>query len=165
MFPIIFATSQHLQAIPATEIRQVDWIPVDFAAGTITDLLTHQSTEKYSVHNIVNPHPISWSALLTMLKKGKLTSETTMLKEVSMQEWVRRLNELASKDDLHESEVSGLKLLQFFEDMVLQKEEVGRFSTEKTFNISNAVRSCPEVCQEWIDLYIKQWKRSGFLKA
>lgn len=146
MWPIMFATSFHpdMRALPVFQGKMVDWIPVDVAAGAITDILLaprdegekkedekeEDREERYSVHNIVNPRPIPWSELLGMLQATTSALQPpTPLAEIPMQEWVARLNTLvdtssttsnpSSTTTSSNPPVPGLRLLQFFEDMAM----------------------------------------------
>lgn len=126
-----------------------------------SDELAH-SSNNYSVHNIVNPHPIPWSELLSMLQKSALSpSLSSPLTSIPMKDWVGRLNTVA--DASSSSEVPGLRLLQFFEDMVEDTSESKVFETKKSQEISAALRSCPAFCQEWIDGNVRAWRASGFI--
>jgi len=120
--------------------------------------------DNYRVHNIVNPHPIRWSELLAMLQKS---APSLQLASIPMKDWVGRLNAVADASSPSSSsslsEVPGLRLLQFFEDMVDDTSESKVFETKKSEVISAALRSCPAFCQEWIDDNVRVWRESGFL--
>ncbi|KAK0122143.1 hypothetical protein ONS95_010404 [Cadophora gregata] len=101
MWPIMFATSFHpsMNALPLFPEKKVDWIPVDIAARTITDILLSSSpvlplegalpgtqigcqdekneSKIYNVHNIVNPHSIPWSSLIAMLQSQRQIQNTS----------------------------------------------------------------------------------------
>ncbi len=170
MWPIMFATSAHpeIHAIPLFPGKMVDWVPVDIAASTITDVLLRQENG-YSVQNIVNPHPIKWEELVQMLQFSSLTSQQqtkTKMEEVDMKEWVHRLKTLASDTNISPLTVPGLKLLHFFESMC--NEEEGHvvskvFETEKTRGVSSALRRCGAMRREWIEMNVKKWREGGFI--
>jgi thioester reductase-like protein len=170
MWPIMFATSFHpgMKCIPVFADKVVDWIPVDVAAKSISEVLLSsaksqpEEENKYSVHNVVNPHSIPWTDLVTMLQAS--SSNSGKLEVVSMTEWVSRLSALSST--LSPDELPGLKLLQFFEIMAESEgegEQLRLFETEKTRGISEGLRECQPFCQEWIEGNLKVWKEKGFL--
>ncbi|KAH7413166.1 male sterility protein [Cadophora sp. MPI-SDFR-AT-0126] len=185
MWPIMFATSFHpsMNALPLFSGKNVDWIPVDIAAKTITDILLSsgdEATEKeglYNVHNIVNPHSIPWSSLITMLQSQRQTitgaatpqAPQPPLQEISMKKWTRRLVALSSS--LPQTQpIPGLRLLQFFEDMAAAEgdgegEHSKEFETMKTRGISEALRECEEFKEEWVRGNLEVWRESGFLSA
>lgn len=172
MWPIMFATSAHpsINALPLFPGKMVDWVPVDVAASTISDILLHPPNSQeatYSVHNIVNPHPIRWEELVGMFHASSLlgSGKEETMEEVDMKEWVHRLTTLANSD-ADSKDVPGLKLLQFFENML--NEEEGHvvsklFETMKTRGVSRALRECSGMRQEWIDANVARWRERGFL--
>jgi thioester reductase-like protein len=173
MWPILFATSFHpsINAIPLFLKKSVDWIPVDVAARTICEVLlaetllnagNAENNGGHAVHNIVNPHRISWSSLVSMLQSTKVSTGNDKMEEVTMAEWVGRLNALAEKG-VDPNEVPGLRLLGFFEDMVGDEEESKVFETEKTRGISKNLRECEGMKREWIENNVRVWRESGFL--
>lgn len=154
------------------ENKIVDWIPVDVAAATITDVLlsSHSSgtgqpeeENKYSVHNIVNPNSIEWGELVEMLQACRQASGSGgRMEEVLMTEWVSRLSTISSS--VTPDELPALKLLHFFENMAETREEESRFfETGKSRGISGALRECRPFCREWVGKNLKVWKGSGFL--
>lgn len=168
MWPIMFATSLHpdMNAIPAFPGKCVDWIPVDVAAGTITDSLTcADEGTQYEVHNIVNPRRIKWEELVGMLQDIASSGEQSKKMEVvSMKEWVEKLNGLADAG-VSPDEVPGLKLLQFFEGMLGDGEEEERvFETGKTEGVSGALAGCQAFNGGWVEKNVEIWREGGFLK-
>jgi thioester reductase-like protein len=167
MWPIMFATSAHpkINAIPLFPGKMVDWIPVDVAAATITDILLCQENG-YSVHNIVNSHLIEWKELVEMLQSSALKTEEAKMEEVDMKEWVHRLKILASDAGVSPTTIPGLKLLHFFENMCneLEGHVVSKvFETEKTRGVSSALRDCVAMRREWIEMNVKKWRERCFV--
>jgi hypothetical protein len=172
MWPIMFATSAHpsINALPLFPGKMVDWIPVNVAASAISDVVLLEQRNQgtgYAVYNIVNPHPIAWDELVSMLQSSTLnsTSSSHKLEEVDMKEWVQRLSALASTG-ADAKDVPGLKLLQFFENMC--NEEEGHviskvFETEKTRGVSRALRECRVMGKEWITMMLERWREGGFI--
>jgi hypothetical protein len=184
----MFATALHplIRAIPSFSTKQVDWIPINIAAAAICDIVLSHSCfpiaiqspsppttpvsesdgykTDYSVHNITNPNPISWSEFVRQLRDATGTDEMT-LPTVSMKEWLKRLVAVIDLPD----EVPGLRLLQFFENMAdaesSEKETQTHYSFEtgKTQEISNALRACKEFNGEWLKDYVAAWKSMGFI--
>jgi hypothetical protein len=110
MWPILFVTSANLEmnALPRFEGKSVDWIPVDIAASTISEILLAPKPKptsmskgeggEYNVHNITNPHPIPFSSLLTMLQPLLSSSNHPHpLEIIDMKAWVARLNSLVDR--------------------------------------------------------------------
>ena len=166
MYPIMFVTSKNLDAIPKFTDRAVDWLPVDLAAGVITDILVQDSTqekgEDYTVHHIVNPNPIPWCKLLSMIQ-GTIGSTTgQQLEQTSIQEWIKRLTNKSYTDPTNAKRFPALRLLTFFEAMASEKEEFRTFDTKKTEELSRTLQTSPPFNKDWMERYIKGWEQSGF---
>ncbi|RDW71374.1 acetyl-CoA synthetase-like protein [Coleophoma cylindrospora] len=168
MWPIMFSTSAHpsISALPLLPHQSVDWIPVNIAAASITDLLSHYSQDitaeaAYHVHNITNPHSIPWTSLLTILASTLVPSKT--LETVSMREWVDRLNLASSATPEESRDIQGLRLLQFFENMVGDEEESKVFETAKTQQISKSLQGCGTFCEDWVKGNLEVWREMNFL--
>jgi hypothetical protein len=180
-----------MRCIPSFPAKTVDWVPVDIAARTVTEILvpeqqTSNGAEKkggaaephrtipphqewgteYAVHNITNPHPIPWSSLVTMLQQAD-SSHSPPISEVPMSAWVARLNALADLPAL--PALPGLRLLNFFENMAAstssENEASKLFLTRKTERVSSALRECPAFCQAWITGNVSVWRELGFVVA
>ena len=189
MWPMLIRTSADSRMGPALPRlqRMVDWMPVDIAATAIAEILLSHHTdatleEVYEVHNIVNPHPIPWSSLITMLQSSRpaLSSAGAQIAVIPLADWVARLAALADVG-VSPTEIPALKLLGAFEMMVdeevageRESEEEGSgsgignggkkvFETTKSQGLSNALRECGSFCQEWLDGNVRVWRESGFL--
>lgn len=68
----------------------IDWIPVDYAAQTIADIMLHtaylSTNRDQSVYHIVNPRLIQWDDVLQAMKEAGMTFDI-----VSPPEWVESL--------------------------------------------------------------------------
>ena len=86
--------------------------------------------------------------------------------ELSMQEWTQDLYDLAARGE-DVKQVPGLRLLHFFEDIAAEgdSQPSRTFVTTNTERNSEALRHCPPLQQEWMDLYVQQWKASGFMET
>ena len=148
MYPIMFATSVNLKAVPIFTERQVDWLPVDFAAETIKDVLTRDKRAGGTAifYQVVHPRPASWSNLVHMLQDSQIQETGERLEEIAMPTWVERLR--TRSDTGHE--VVGLKLISFFEQMALQEDVKRIFLTEKSCLMSPALSNCPSLAPSWL---------------
>lgn len=164
-----------VRALPCRE-GWVDWVPVDVAAGAVGDILLgaadagsgmvgkETGERAYEVYNIVNPSPIPWSSLISMLQHALSLADPAAqaLEEISMVEWVHRLDVLAAagRDD-----VPGLKLLSFFEGMANEDSGGGKvFETNRAREASRALRECGPLEEAWVRGNVGRWREVGFLK-
>ncbi|KAI9742414.1 MAG: hypothetical protein M1818_003947 [Claussenomyces sp. TS43310] len=179
MFPILFATSAKLGAIPLMANEMVDWIPVDVAGQTICDVLLHYATpsssqvyedggkaQLYTVHNIVNPRALRWTSLISMLQSSNLVASSSSqqpMEVLPLSGWVARLN-AAADSGASPAEIPGLRLLHFFESLTSDEDEPRVFENKATQGISGALRTCPEFREEWLREYVMVWRRLGFIE-
>ncbi|KAL1301564.1 hypothetical protein AAFC00_005801 [Neodothiora populina] len=162
MFPIMIATGlQHLKAMPVFgEKSLVNWLPVDICAESIRATLLNRDlaeTDKYTLHNLVNPSTITWAQFLDALEQA---SETAF-DRVSMSEWVARLQVAC---EVKGGDVPGAKLLGFFESMArAADEDAAVFETEKTTALVPRLRDAPAVDTDLLNLYLSKWRQVGFM--
>jgi hypothetical protein len=192
MYPSLLATAFHprMRCLPTFTSRILDWIPIDVAAQTISDLLVpHGNTTKtskgkgkhddqqakedsnfqesiYTVHNIVNPTPIPWSTLLSIIQSS-IKISSTPLEEIPIADWVHRLTALAD-EGLKAIDLPGLRLLGFFERLAEEERHSAgggdkAFDTAETRKLSPALRDCGPICREWIEGSLDVWRRDGFV--
>jgi hypothetical protein len=198
----MLATSIQLGALPTfADDRLVDWIPVDYAAGTMLDIVTTSAvkedipgrSETYiSIHNIVNPHPITWDACLTEVQfavQGKTRRGfQSPLRQIPMSQWVTKLRGVieqefktpAAQSDAEKkmnsdlgTRIPGSKLLNFFEELAasatatqdgdaVEKAPV-TFSTHDTEKISSHLRDGKPVNKKLLELCFAWWDSKGLL--
>ncbi|MCJ1477816.1 hypothetical protein MMC13_006489 [Lambiella insularis] len=166
MYPIMFSTAFRLNALPTFENRMVDWLPVDVAAATITDilaLLSRHDDNYCNLFNIVHPHPVPWSRLLELLQECQVSSGRAKLAEIPILEWTKRLAEAEERMGQDAKALPGLKVLQFFDEMALENKPSATFSTAKAVEVSRTLRDCPPLAFECFESYVRQWRHSGFL--
>lgn len=185
----MFATCAKLGAVPEFPGKMVDWIPVDVAGQSIVEILTHlqyltsspdEAELGYTVHNIVNPHRVPWSDIVTMLHDSSIISGGKKMRVVSMVEWVGLLNR-AADDGMSADELPALRLLGFFQDMaaIASKnkkkssnesmdegaEESIVFETAGSQKISPALAACEGYHAEWLAASVRKWKEDGIIGA
>jgi len=169
MWPILFSISLHpqIQAFPSMPNELVDWIPVNIAASCISSLLLAPSETTYSVHNIVNPHPITWDSMLSLLQTC-----TSLLPIMPVKEWTKRLAEVVeTMESETEVPVRGLTLPSFFEEMTKQQDrgvsgslvKAKVFETKKTEGVCAELRDCRAVDGEWVERWVGSWRKEGFV--
>lgn len=133
------------------------WVPIDTTAQVIVDLLlsdikTEPSTTAWTkYHNVVNPQPGSWEALIPTIAKqfdGKI-------EPVNFQSWLEALQAVASKtDDVAKN--PGIKLLEFFQQMETGGLEA-ELETEQTIRTSGTLGELRAVGPEWMEIWLRQW--------
>lgn len=137
--------------------RLVDWIPVNYAAAGIVDILinTNGEVEPYSKHvyHILNPNIISWSELLEYFKLAGLKFTVVPTKV-----WLNLL--LANPDN------PAFTLANYFSKSLGSEvnSKFVKYSTENTLNRTTTLKCCPHIDQKSIQHYLNYWSDVGFLK-
>ena len=135
----------------------VAWIPVDITAKIIIDLLFSDLKDEQlpavwtKYHNIVNPQPGVWEALVPAITKHF----DNKVEPVSFGTWFEALKATASRtDDVAKN--PGIKLLEFFEQMATAGAEI-ELETELTVKKSPAMSGLVAVGPEWMEIWLRQW--------
>lgn len=108
---LIFKSAQTIGALPALDDKP-SWLPVDYAAQTIVELIARSSSNSASTKktapcwHVLMPKNVTWSGVLESFRQAGIKFEA-----VDRKEWVRRLRE--SDDDAVKNPTK--KLLSFFE--------------------------------------------------
>ena len=109
------------------------------------------TTAWITYHNVVNPHPGSWEALIPAITKHF----DDKVKPVTFQSWFEALKATASKtNDVAKN--PGIKLLEFFEQMGNAGGEVV-LETQQTVSKSPALGDLRAVGPEWMEIWLNQW--------
>lgn len=138
--------------------EQVSWLPVDYAAKTIVELVNlPMSSPASPVYHILHPTLVSWSSILDTLEAARLR-----FKRLPRQEWLKVLR--ASDPD--ERRNPSRKLLGFFEDKYGGKDVRAGLplSVEKTVKLSRWLREVPDVDEGLAAKWVGAWRESGFLR-
>ena len=159
MYLQLIASSKYIGKIPTSLPGQdtIPWIPVDITASIIVDLLLSDIKDGVSnvgwtkYHNVVNPQPGSWEALVPAITK----QFDDKVEQVSFKIWFEALKAAASRtDDLAKN--PGIKLVEFYEKMTTASIEV-ELQTEQTLDRSPAMGELRAVGPEWMEIWLGQW--------
>jgi hypothetical protein len=137
--------------------HRIDWIPVNYGAACVADIVINSSTHVTSpserVHHILNPHVIKWTQLLEHLKSSDLRFTV-----VSTEEWLRQL--------LDNPKSPAYALAPFFTKIFSDGKifELPQFSLHKTVRRTAALEHCPAIDQKLVQRYLEYWLEVGFLK-
>ncbi|KAI1178787.1 hypothetical protein F4777DRAFT_62023 [Nemania sp. FL0916] len=146
--PSLVMSSRFMGAVPdslGTSSDVVDWVPVDKLGEIVRDLVETSAAEQRPlqedaayVFNIVHPAPTSWPSLLPGII-GAIESVTKkQVDVVSSSEWLRRLQDCdRSPHVIHEN--PAIKLLDFFQQTMIAKEEENEISTPYNVEMANTL--------------------------
>jgi len=147
--------------------ESVSWLPVDYAAKTILELVNTNATAPSSppsdkdsslVYHVLHPSLVPWSSILTALHHAGLT-----FKVLPRQDWLAALRSDGPAD---EAQNPSRKLLVFYENKYGQAELAARagLTTSKTCARSRSLREAPLPGDELVGRWVGAWKESGFLR-
>jgi hypothetical protein len=150
-------TAQTLRAVPALEER-LSWLPVDLAAKAIVEIASSDSQADVALYHIVNPD--ASRTFGDVILKG-LRQAGVDVKPVDRREWLELLG--ASEEDVERN--PGRKLLGFYNKRMGGKEErpFMDFQVTRTSAVSPTIANCPAITESLVELWVKQWRASGFL--
>ncbi|KAI9252120.1 hypothetical protein BY458DRAFT_523405 [Sporodiniella umbellata] len=152
MYPLLFAGGILMRKMPKLSTK-VDWISVDCAAATITDILFSTSQPEACagqfVYNIVNPKIQSWSSLLETIKLCGIEFDT-----VETTEWLEAL----SKDENNPS----FPLMPFYEQHFKNSDGSSCWQTKRTCGRYPTLSQAPEIGPELFQKYLGYWRSVNF---
>jgi hypothetical protein len=138
----------------------MDWIPVDILAGALAEALLSDSSPNISGEtrymHFVNPTKAYWTDMAHVMAH-KLCPDRR-LEIVAFTEWLDCLKR-ASEGPANIDDIPAIRLLDFLKDMAQQSIESASFSTENTEHLSSTLKEMRPVSIEWMEHWIKQWKR------
>lgn len=180
--PTIIASSKYLSLLPSTlgSMDLIDWIPVDLLGDIIVELssaaeLPHapkngfraiecESSTTIPVYHAVNPEFAVWADLLPLVREalsGSNVSGKAEITVVSWNEWVDALAQSQSGAAEDVMQNPGLKLLDFFSGLKVEKNDdadlVPRLDTEHSEMKSGTLAGLRPVGKEWMEIWLQQW--------
>lgn len=181
--PRLLSSCQKLGALPATlgPADMLDWVPIDVFAQAAVELFevsarasvpgpsqhrfrirSRTPATSCNIYHLSNPQQVSWTSLMPVIQYH-LGGE---LQLVSLPAWVDLLK---SKANLSEaSEIEGLKLWDFFDNLRdrairFPRARAAMLETKYTRKLSPTLDGLGALNAEWMDLWLRQWKKAGIL--
>ncbi|KAG1862520.1 L-aminoadipate-semialdehyde dehydrogenase [Suillus subalutaceus] len=156
---LIIKCADTIGILPNLE-ESVSWLPVDYAAKVILDLVNippqHLPLGECPVWNVIHPKFVQWTSILSSLQHSGLK-----FKALPRHEWMKALR--ASPID--EVNNPSRKLLTFFENKYGQEELTTRYPllTVETEKASKSLRSAPIADVGLVGKWVAAWRETGFL--
>ncbi|EFQ35094.1 male sterility protein [Colletotrichum graminicola] len=153
MWPILMMTGLDvLSAMPVLQTK-VDWLPVDICAEAIQKAVFSSADESpYAVTNLVNPAPISWDELLSLLREASGLE----FARVEMSEWVSLLETQTSPAGPQDHKTPALKLLSFFQEMAK-----GSGNGEGVVFEASKVGGGRRIDVHMVGKWLEKWQQAG----
>jgi acyl transferase domain-containing protein/thioester reductase-like protein/SAM-dependent methyltransferase/acyl carrier protein len=159
-FAFMVKSAQSLRAWPDLD-GTMQWVPVDAAAASISELLhignEANAPEAYPVYHIDNPVGQSWKEMSPILTRALGIPSNGI---VPYRHWLRRI----TRSPLQESENPASRILYFLESDYERMSCGGLIlDTTKTKEHSKTMASLGPVGPEVVEGYVRAWKEMGFL--
>ncbi|CEJ01811.1 hypothetical protein RMCBS344292_15832 [Rhizopus microsporus] len=155
-YPLMFMSGRIMKKMPKMDIK-VDWIPVNDAANSISEIVLHTVNADYKsldgfVFHIVNPNTITWSKLLHIMKNCGLNFES-----VTFPEWVELLSHT---DDTNPAS----PLLPYYQANMDHLLNMPEWKTDKAAQMAPSLsKACP-VGPDLFKKFLEYWKSIGYYK-
>ncbi|KAK5070455.1 hypothetical protein LTR64_000126 [Lithohypha guttulata] len=158
--PSMIRSSAAIQALPDNllEKDKLRWVPVDTCACAITDIVHHGKKNDQVVFNITNIHSedTRWSGdIVNHLQKKLQVGKKDPCKIVSLQEWLRLVDEYGVRDDN-----PAIKVFDFYERLLTSDPEgglAGVIETVKTMGVCESSRNLRPIEWELLERWMKSW--------
>lgn len=167
-FPTLVQSAPRLQCFP-DDNKEVNWVPVEIAAGAIIDLRHHTPNTTRTVH-LVHPRPVSWHSLASAI------ASELAVPLVSYSEWLAKLeqahqadNDLGNTEQGNSRDLRALQLLPFFRS-VADKIHLTRMAMGMpTLSIEHAIVGSPTLAdltvrqlgEEDVKRWLAYWRKVG----
>lgn len=140
--------------MPALKSDVIDWLPVDYAAASIVEIMLKTSKKPAKdlinqVFHIVNPHMVSWDDVLDAMKKCGMQFDV-----VSPAEWVA---ELAKHQDN-----PAYRLMGFYEKSFGTGFVLPEFVTTETIKTTPTLNESPAFDADLLSKQLQYWSSVGF---
>ncbi|KAG6378292.1 male sterility protein-domain-containing protein [Boletus reticuloceps] len=133
----------------------VSWLPVNYAAKSIVELVDLPMPADCPVYHVLHPTRIAWSTVLDALHAARLN-----FKALPRHDWLKSLR--ASDPDQRRN--PSRKLLAFYEGKYGAEEETARagLCTDKTVEASRWLREAPVVDEGLVAKWVGAWRGADF---
>ncbi|TRX95534.1 hypothetical protein FHL15_003492 [Xylaria flabelliformis] len=155
--PRMILSSKYLGAAPdSIGTATMEWIPVDLLGQIVTELMDDVARREGGaavVYNVVNPKAASWDDLLTAVRE-------IVPKTVPVAEWIDMLERSQSADSHVQDQNPGLKLIEFYKRVFLDRadEKTVVFEKENLLQGSKTARELLPVMPQNLAKWMRGWK-------
>jgi thioester reductase-like protein len=155
-FPALVKSSQLISSLPKL-YGTLSWIPVDYAAQVLVELVFASSSKQFIFH-LENPIRQSWHEVLTTIASELKIAETSFL---PYGEWLARV--LAVPDDRIDKNPAKNLAVFFAKDFEHMASGEIVMDTGKAREVSGCLRGTNAIDKDLIAAYVARWHEAGFL--
>ncbi|EED12124.1 polyketide synthase, putative [Talaromyces stipitatus ATCC 10500] len=156
-------SSQTLCALPEFD-GVLSWTPVDAVASTLVDLLLLPKDQSpFPFYHIDNPVRQLWKEMIPILADALDIPRTNI---IPFQEWIQRVKDYPRQAEGPEGDNPAILLVDFLDKNFIRMSCGGLLlETKKSRAHSQTLANLGPVSAEIVELFIKSWKRMGFLRS
>jgi thioester reductase-like protein len=146
-FPLMFVGGGSIMGVMPKLNLVVDWLPVDYAAKIIVEIMSETYTGKTTQHiyHIVNPQLLRWDNILDILKSSGVNFNT-----VPLSEWINMLGKSPNNP--------AIALLPYYESMMEGNGEMPIWETDNTMLIAPTMNHIPLLDCNLFKKFLLHWQ-------
>ncbi|KAI7859649.1 hypothetical protein BDC45DRAFT_590210 [Circinella umbellata] len=157
-YPLLMVGGTQLGLMPNLKGINVDWLPVDYAAKSIVEIMLKmghaelQTIQQQGYYHIVNPNRVDWYEVLKTMNACGMKFDV-----VEPEEWVRVLSK-------HQDNPA-YRLMSFFEDNFKSshgEQSMPVWETEKTVQVAPVLAESPAFSEALLKKHLVFWRNLGF---
>ncbi|KAL4815105.1 hypothetical protein BDW67DRAFT_191767 [Aspergillus spinulosporus] len=160
MLGFLFKSAQTLRSLPDVG-GFLTWLPLEDATATLADLLLRDDNSEptHPVYHVDNPIHKPWKEMTQILADALDIPARNI---IPLDEWLRRVRAFPGEDPWDNP---ADKAMDFFEHKFEHMSCGGvTLATDNARKHSPTLRSVQPVSAELVQLYLRVWKESGFLR-
>ncbi|KAJ7089503.1 putative aminoadipate reductase [Mycena crocata] len=155
--PAIVKSSMALGAFPSDPSGVVAWLPPDAVSRAIVDVALRTEKSSFAL-NLVHPHPVRWDVVMSSM------AHTAQLRLIPFADWTQKLQALSANATAADMKIiPGIKLLDFFSNVIMNGAGNIEFSTLKAQTISNAIKFLKPLKEEDVQRWMGYWRQKEFI--
>ena len=158
-YPLLMVGGTQLGLMPNLKGINVDWLPVDYAAKSIVEVMLKmrhtelQTIQQQGYYHIVNPNRADWSEVLKAMRACGMKFDV-----VEPEEWVNILSK-------HQDNPA-YRLMSFFEANFKsspgEEQSMPIWETEKTVQVAPVLAKSPAFGESLLKKHLEFWRNVGF---
>jgi thioester reductase-like protein len=143
-FPLMFIGGGSFMGVMPELDRSVNWLPIDYAAKIIVEIMFQKEQNAQHIYHIVNPHALQWTDVLNILKSSGVAFTT-----VTLSEWIDMLE--------NSPENPAMALISHYRAMLKGTGRTPKWDTVKTQSIAPTINRIPPLDCHLFKKFLKHW--------
>lgn len=145
----LLRTAKTLKRMPSN-LGFADWMAIDIAASMLNAFILHPAQREAQVYNLYPPNPQPWTLVCDFMRE-----EFGIEEQVSMEAWVKTLQDIRDPTASDVAAMPALKILNYFETMKSGDGAVMSFATDKALDVSQV--EVPALDKATLQRWLRGW--------